>query len=328
MTAILAILGFIATVQAVVPPGYILDIQADCGANGIADSTVSLLTDYDAEAKAVCGGNKEVSFSSADGVFFTLPVSYPVTGGGSSACKFVKKKDSFVYTILVTVAFGSPGSRLHQTDERYTVTCSFQPGANKQSSSLKVKPGASAPKVIDGNTPPKSPSVIHLYLVDVIGRKLSGSVKSGKSVRLKAVTLGPADKGLRPESCNALNSKGGRFSILRSGCGDGMVLKQTRGFKTIGKNAYSAFFKVFTVNGDPSLKFECNFTVCAKACNGPSCFPKSTRKRRDEPGDGLGSFLWNSRSHAMTEVFTLNGVAEDVPLEQNEAPRSRFRRNQ
>lgn len=66
-----------------------ISVQADCGANGIADSTVSLLTDYDAEAKAVCGGNKEVSFGSADGVLFTLPVSYPVTGGGSSACKFV-----------------------------------------------------------------------------------------------------------------------------------------------------------------------------------------------------------------------------------------------
>ncbi|XP_067674473.1 vitelline envelope sperm lysin receptor-like [Haliotis asinina] len=313
MAAIFLVLGFIATVQAVVPPGYVLDIEPDCGKNGIADATINLLSDYEAEAKAFCAGNKEVSFTSNDGVYFTLPVSYPVTGGGSSTCKFVKKKDAFVYTILVIVAFGSPGSRLHQTDERYTITCSYQPGAKKESSPIKVKPGAVAPKVIEGNTPPKSPSVILMYLVDVIGRKISGSVSAGKSVRLKAVTLGPADKGLRPESCDALNSKGGRLSILRSGCGDGMVLKQTQGFKTLGKRTYSDFFKVFTVNGDPQLKFECNFTVCSKKCNGPSCFPKG-RKRREQPVGSLASYLWNSRSTAMTDVYTLNGAAVDLPV--------------
>nr|UNY67757.1 VEZP30 [Haliotis tuberculata] len=327
MAAIFIVLGLIATVQAVVPPGYLLDIEPACGKNGIADAAIHLLTDYDAEAKAVCAGNKEVSFTSTDGVFFTLPVSYPVKGGGSSPCKFVKKKDAFVYTILVNVAFGSPGSRLHQTDERYTITCSYQPGANKKSSSVKVKPGAAAPKVIEGNTPPKSPSPILLYLVDVIGRKITGSVNAGKSVRLKAVTLGPADKGLRPESCDALNSKGGRLSILRSGCGDGMVLKQTQGFTTLGKRTYSAFFKVFTVNGDPQLKFECNFTVCAKTCNGPSCFPKG-RKRREQPGGILGSFLLSSPRTAMTDVVTLDGVAEDFPIEQPDAPRSHSSRNQ
>nr|ABE72918.1 vitelline envelope zona pellucida domain 2 [Haliotis fulgens] len=325
--AVLAILGFIAAAHATVPPGYILDITPDCGTNGIADGVVHLMTDYDAEAKAVCGGKKAVSFSTTDGVFFTLPVSYPVTGGGSSPCKFVKKKDAFVYTILVTAAFGSPGSRLHQVDERYTITCSFQPGGNKKSSPLTIKAGATAPKVIEGNTPPKSPSVIYLYLINVIGKKLTGAVSAGRSVRLKAVTLGPADKGIRPESCDAINSKGARFSILRSGCGDGMVLKQTKGFKTIGKEAYSAFFKLFTVNGDPQLSIECNFTVCAKKCNGPSCYFE-WRKRREQPGDGTRSFLWKSAGHAATDMYTLNGVAVDVPAAQPEAPRSSVRRNQ
>ncbi|XP_046557513.1 vitelline envelope sperm lysin receptor-like [Haliotis rubra] len=317
--AILAVLAFIASVQGVVPPGYVLDISPDCGANGISDAAVHLMTDFDAEAKAICAGNKEVSFTTHDGVFFNLPVSYPTSG--KSTCKFVKKKDAFVYTILVIVAFGSPGSRLHQSDERYTVTCSFQPGGNKKSFPLTIKPGDTAPRVVEGNTPPKSPSVIHLYLVNIVGKKITGSVSAGKSVRLKAVTLGPSDKGIRPESCDAVNSKGARFSILRSGCGDGMVMKQTKGFRTYGKVAYSAFFKLFTVNGDPQLSIDCNFTICAKTCNGPSCYFE-WRRRRELPGDGAGNFHRSSISFARTEMITLNGVSDDV-LPHPAAPRPR-----
>nr|UNY67730.1 VEZP2 [Haliotis tuberculata] len=321
--AILGVLAFIASVQAVIPPGFVLDITPQCGTNGVADGAVQLMTDYDAEAKAICAGNKEVSFTTHDGVFFNLPVSYP--NSGSSPCKFVKKKDSFVYTVLVIVAFGRPGSRLHQSDERYTITCSFQPGGNKKSSPLAIKPGDTAPKVVEGNTPPKSPSIIQLYLVNIIGKKLTGSVTAGKSVKLKAVTLGPADKGIRPESCDAVNSKGARFSILRSGCGDGMVIKQTKGWRTYGKVAYSAFFKLFTVNGDPQLSIDCNFTICAKKCNGPSCYFE-WRKRRELPGDGVGS-LKSSVSYAKTEMLTLTGVYDDV-LPNPEALWKRARRNQ
>ncbi|XP_067676407.1 uncharacterized protein [Haliotis asinina] len=112
------------------PCGHVTDVEPDCGKNGIADATINLLSDYEVEAKAFCAGNKEVSFTSNDGVYFTLPVSYLVT----------EKERCIVYTILVIVAFGSPGSRLPQTDERYTITCSYQPGAKKESSPIKVKP--------------------------------------------------------------------------------------------------------------------------------------------------------------------------------------------
>ncbi|XP_067668784.1 vitelline envelope sperm lysin receptor-like [Haliotis asinina] len=322
--AILAVLAVITPVQAVVPPGYVLDITPECGTNGISDGAVHLMTDFDAEAKAICAGNKEVSFTTHDGVFFNLPVSYPHSG--SSPCKFVKKKDAFVYTILVMVAFGSPGSRLHQSDERYTITCSFQPGGKKKSSPLKIKPGDTAPRVLEGNTPPESTSVINLYLVNILGKKIIGSASAGKSVRLKAVTFGPADKGIRPESCDAVNSKGARFSILRSGCGDGMVMKQTKGFRTYGKVAYSPFFKLFTINGDPQLSIDCNFTICAKACNGPSC-SFEWRRRRELPGNGAGSFHRSSVSFARTEMVTLYGVSTDV-LSHPEAHRSRVWRNQ
>ncbi|XP_046556345.1 uncharacterized protein LOC124265605 [Haliotis rubra] len=177
-------------------------------------------------AKAVCAGDKTVNFVSSNGVEFTLPVSYPVAGGGSSPCKFVKKKDALVFTIQVEVGYGRRGSRLHQHDEQYTITCSFQPGASKESGSLSVKPGFKPPKVIAGNKPPVSKSSIHLYVVDVIGRKLGASAPAGKMVRLKAVTLGLKDKGLRAESCDAMNAKGGRYPVLRSGR---RVLRRHRG---------------------------------------------------------------------------------------------------
>nr|UNY67732.1 VEZP4 [Haliotis tuberculata] len=302
--AILAILSFVDTTQAVVPPGHVMDISPACGANGVADAVVRLVTDSDTEAKAICAGGKKVDFVSSNGVIFTLPVSYPGAGGGSSPCKFVKKKDAQVFTIQVNVGFGLRGSRLYQHDEIYTITCSFQAGASKDSGSLSINPGFQPPKVIIGNSPPKSKSLIHLYIVDVIGRKLGATGRAGKMVRLKAVTLGQKDKGLRPESCDALNSKGGRYPVLRSGCGTGMVLKKNKGFLTVGKTAYSYFFKLFTVNEDPSLSFVCNFTVCDTKCNGPSCFAKASgRRRRDQPGENTGT-LWGSKDH-VAEVVTL-----------------------
>ncbi|XP_067662109.1 vitelline envelope sperm lysin receptor-like [Haliotis asinina] len=330
--AILVILSFMATTQAVIPPGHIMDISPACGSNGIGDALVTILTDLELGAKAICAGDK-VDFVSSNGVEFTLPVSYPVAGGGSSPCKFVKKKGALVFTIQVDVGYGRRGSRLHQNDELYTISCSFQPGTSKKSGSLSVKPGFNPPKVIAGNKPPVSKSAIRLYIVDVIGRKLGASAPAGKMVRLKAVTLGLRDKGLRADSCDALNPKGGRYPVLRSGCGNGMVLKKTKGFITIGKKTYSHFFKLFTVNGDPSISFVCNFTVCDTKCNGPSCFAKTPgRRRRDQPGDSTGTFLLDSMGHVANAVTLtsdpVNVHATMAPSKLLEARRSRVGHDQ
>nr|ABE72923.1 vitelline envelope zona pellucida domain 4 [Haliotis corrugata] len=310
---ILAILSFMATTQAVAPPGHIMHIFPACGSNGVGDAVVKLVTDYQTGAKATCAGGKKVDFVSSNGVEYTLPVSYPVTGGGTSKCKFVKAKDALVFTVQVIVGYGAPGNRIHQYDEHYTISCSFQPAANKKSGSVTVSPGINPAKVIPGNSPPRSKSIIHLYIVDVIGRKLGSAAPAGKMVRLQAVTLGLKDKGIRPESCDALNSKGGRFPVLRSGCGEGMVIKRTKGFLTVGKKTYSSFFKLFIVNGDPFLSFVCNFTVCDTTCNGSSCSAKAPgRRRRDHSGESTGTFFWSSKSQASTEVLTLTSDPIDV----------------
>nr|UNY67746.1 VEZP19 [Haliotis tuberculata] len=313
-------------VRSAIPPGYILDITPNCGKNGIEDGAVNLMTDFSAEAKAVCADGKEVKLTSKDGVNFAVPVSYPGKGG-KSVCKYKKKRDSLVYTVLVIVAFGEPGSRLHQSDEEYTITCTFQPKGKKDSGPLKIVPGVSAPKVIEGNKAPPSQSNVKVYLVDVKGKALAGNIPTGKSVRLMARTYTVTDKGIQVESCDAMDSKGNRYSILRAGCGDGMIIKKNEGFVTVARQSFSPFFKVFTVNGDWTLRFECNFTICAKACNGPSCSAqKVIRRRRDlSPVGRMQTFLSGSKSNAFTEPYNLMDNSFSVQRNINTGTRRSFR---
>ncbi|XP_046365289.1 vitelline envelope sperm lysin receptor-like [Haliotis rufescens] len=302
-----------SSVRSAIPPGYILDITPECGPDGIADGVVKLMTDFSAEAKAFCAGGTSVKLTSKDGVNYAVPVSYPGKGGGKSVCKYKKKRDSLVYTVLIIVAFGEPGSRLHQSDEEYTITCTFQPKGKKDSGPLKIVPGVSAPKVIEGNKAPVSVSVVKVYLADVKGTPLTGNIPTGKSVRLMAKTTTPKDLGIQVESCDAMDSKGNRYSLLRAGCGDGMIIDKNAGFVTRDKSSSSPFFKVFTVNGDWTLRFECNFTICAIKCNGPSCSSQKTARRRREPGlvGRLQSYLWGWKTNAFSEPYSLtdNGYA-------------------
>ncbi|XP_067668781.1 vitelline envelope sperm lysin receptor-like [Haliotis asinina] len=311
----------VSYVRSAIPPGYILDITPDCGSNGVEDGVVNLMTDFSAEAKAVCAGGVKVKFTSKDGVNYALPVSYPGKGG-KSVCKYKKKRDSLVYTVLVIVAFGEPGSRLHQSDEEYTITCTFQPKGKKDSGPLTIVPGVSAPKVIEGNKAPPSQSVVKVYLVDVKGAALKGNIPTGKSVRLMARTYTKTDIGIQVESCDAMDSKANRYSILRAGCGDGMIINKHEGFITVSRRSFSPFFKVFTVNGDWTLRFECNFTICAAKCNGPSCSSqKVVRRRRDTSLVGrLQSFITGWKTNVLTEPYTLDsGIA--LPQNVNTDPR-------
>ncbi|XP_046557515.1 vitelline envelope sperm lysin receptor-like [Haliotis rubra] len=323
MTAciVLMVFGLMVLVRAPAPPGYVFDISPECGTDGVSDGFVTIMTDTGMEAKAICAGGKEVIFSTEDFVFFGLPISYP--GKGSSPCVFAKKPKAKVFTVEIHVSFGEAGQRLHSPEDEFKLSCSFQPEGEKGSEPLQIAPPVSAPVVLQGNKPPKSKSHIKVVMVDVLGRSLSGvPIAAGKTVRLKAMSLTAGDKGIQPVSCNAVDSKGNKLSMLRDGCGDGMVIPKNKGFKTKGTASLSHFFRLFTINGDPGLRFECKVLVCSTECDGFTCAKESSgRKRR-----GFAVLTRLKKSPVMQWMRGTLGVSEAYKLTHSVFGESQSRR--
>ncbi|XP_067676534.1 vitelline envelope sperm lysin receptor-like [Haliotis asinina] len=270
---------FVTMPNAAVPRGYIMQVKPSCGSDGLTDALVTVITDLQAEAQGKCSGSKTVPFTTVDRVHFTLPVSYPK---GLSPCKFIERGNSTkVYTLKVTVAFGEPGNPLHQVQEEYRVTCTFGPSGKGASKQHKIGDSLIAPSVLKNNVGPGSKATVNLVVSSVTGVDLSATpIKLGRIVSLTAtVTTSGSELGVRPTSCDAISGQQ-RYAILRAGCGDGIVFNTADGFFTKGLTTKSPLFEMFTLGGSSSLKFECNFTLCSKNCDGSSCV--NGRKRRSE----------------------------------------------
>ncbi|XP_071085540.1 vitelline envelope sperm lysin receptor-like isoform X1 [Haliotis cracherodii] len=303
--ALLALLAFVAIVEADIPAGYILKITPICGANGFTDGSVTVVTDLNADAKAVCAGGLRVPFSTRDGVNFKLPFSYFARKGGRP-CVFVRRPNSRMYAAKVIVSYGEPGSLLHQYTEEYTISCSFGTKGKDVSAVQKIGKTLMAPKEIQTNVGRKSGSLISLRMLDVLGNDMTGvKVNHGRKVCISASVTGP-EKGIRPVSCDAIDSSNARYAILRAGCGDGIVFSKNKGFKTVGKITTSPVFRAFSINVDKALKFECNFTLCASRCDGNSC--TNARRRRGTRDDDKKFVL------AATDSLNLSGGAKQRPV--------------
>ncbi|XP_067659873.1 vitelline envelope sperm lysin receptor-like [Haliotis asinina] len=277
----LAVILLVVTVRGAIPPGYIMEVTLECGSSDVGDGAISILSDLSVQAKAVCAGDKEFPFINLDVVNHILPFSYPT--GGTNPCVFKKKKHTRVFSARVVVFYGQMGSGVHHGKEEYIVTCTFSPAGEDASKMSKITESLLAANAIHGYAGGDSSSTIILKMVDVLGHNLNGkSVDLGRKVQLKAVNTG-TEPGIRPVSCDAIDSSKARYSILRAGCGDGIVFPKTVGFKTTGKKTQSPYFPAFTINVDPILKFECNFTLCGLQCDGDSCAnaPAPNRPKRD-----------------------------------------------
>ncbi|XP_067658978.1 vitelline envelope sperm lysin receptor-like [Haliotis asinina] len=280
------LLGFSCSL-AKIPDGYIMLVTPECGPDGIKDGRVKVTTDLRAEAKAVCRDNKEVAFTkAAQGVNLELPVSYALSG--SSPCKFQKRKDARVYVVKVLVSWGEPGNPVHSDDEEFFVTCTFDDNGNQISPNQTVDESLVAPLEIQTHNGKKAVSTFSLVLTDVLGAHLTNkNVPLGRKVVLTASTDGKnKEKGLRPDGCDAIGTlTGRRYSILRAGCGDGVVFSQKQGFVTNGLTSMSPYFSAFDMAGEPSIRFECNFTLCEKVCDGSSCANERRRRSEDDDDD-------------------------------------------
>ncbi|XP_071110558.1 vitelline envelope sperm lysin receptor-like [Haliotis cracherodii] len=286
-------------------------VTPECGPDGKVDGKVKVTTDLKAEAKAICRDDKEVPFTKvAQGVSLELPVSYAPSG--SSPCKFQKRKDTKVYVLKVYVSWGEPGNPVHSEEEEFYVTCTFDENGNQISPNQTVDESLVAPLEIQTHLGKKAVSTFTLTLTDVLGAHLTNKkVPLGRKVVLTASTDGKNnEKGLRPDGCDAIGTlTGRRYAILRAGCGDGVVFGQKDGFVSSGLTSMSPYFSAFDMAGEPSIRFECNFTLCEKACNGSSC--SNERRRRSEDDDDKPRLIFSGDS-GQRSWFDLRDSSNDL----------------
>ncbi|XP_071091090.1 vitelline envelope sperm lysin receptor-like [Haliotis cracherodii] len=276
-----------STVWAAIPKGYILKVKPACGSDGVADATITVTSDLDVKATAKCAGGL-VDFGNLDSANLQLSVSYP--GHGTSKCVFEQRPGAKVYTVDVVMAYGEPGSLVHQRTEEVTFTCSFGSKGKDTSPSQKMTDSLIGPIVLQQNmgTEAKKTSFA-LLLTDILRRPIKDPVGLGRVVQLIAKSSGGmGEKGFQPTSCDAVGSApGSRYAILRGGCGDGIVFRKDDGFSTSGLVASSPFFKTLSIAGSTDVKFECNFTLCSEKCDGSSCeAARRRRETREDPATG------------------------------------------
>nr|ACX37428.1 vitelline envelope zona pellucida domain protein 18 [Haliotis rufescens] len=278
------VVTFLVSVYGAIPKNYILKVSTNCGSDHVGDAVVTVLTDLPrALVFAKCPAG-DVDFTSNDGITYNLPISFP--GKGSSKCKFLKRKDVETYVTRVVVAYGEDDDQVQQSDEIYTITCTFDPKALDDTAEQTIEESLAAPRVLQINNGPVSSSSVTLTMADILGNDLrpDEALTLGRKVTLKIKTDGTSKEvGVSPLSCDVVGSVPmARYAVLRAGCGDGIVFPRHYGFNTKGLTSIGPYFDSFTLPGEKTLAFECNVTLCSTLCDGSSC--GKSRIRRDIHG--------------------------------------------
>ncbi|XP_046567183.1 vitelline envelope sperm lysin receptor-like isoform X2 [Haliotis rubra] len=292
--------GLVASIVAELPTGYILTVQPNCGSDSSSEASIAILADFDIAAKAVCH-NGGFSFERRDPVHYSLNLVYPGSPS-QDKCIFKKKPGSEKFEVTVFVSFGTSSETIHRKGEKYTVTC---PNSNDSNSNQISNDGLTAQEEI--HPVKRNKSKITLHMTDVTGTDLSGQNVHLKSMVLLTATSNGAEHelGIKPVSCDAVSlATSKKYTILRAGCGDGQVLPKTRGFVTSGLVTRSPYFEVFSIDGEEEMKFECNFTICARNCDGSSC--TTSRKRR---GTFFGEY-----SDYQSDVVASSAIVSRIPI--------------
>nr|ACX37446.1 vitelline envelope zona pellucida domain protein 14 [Haliotis fulgens] len=252
-------------------PDYIVHIETKCGSTSEATPSIVIRTDLHLSAIAVCYKDQVYNFSTSDTVHFRLNASYNQTDY-KDRCVFSKRTDTEVYNLRIEVSWGERFSHVHTCKKEYQITCTFEGRLSKGSASSKSGPSLIAAQEIQSHQGQKGSSSISLDVVNVLGKPIPGPIPLARRVQLLATASGTSSElGLRPVACDAVSADGHRYAVLRAGCGDGIIFAKNQGFTTRGLLTFSPFFKTFKIRKDNSLKFECNFTLCASNCDGDSC---------------------------------------------------------
>nr|UNY67731.1 VEZP3 [Haliotis tuberculata] len=257
---------------------YVLEINAPCPPAPTGELPVHVVTDLNLLVRVYCKDNYTTVMDSWDNVNYAI--NAPFRGNSREECVLNKKIGSNTYVLLVDMEYGEPQTRIRPIVEPYIITCTYDPHSTLTSNEQGIGRGLIAPKEIQANEGKRGASRLKLRVVNIMG-KTPQQLKRGGLVRLATSSDGAGgEKGLRATACNAVGNNGVHYAILRAGCGDGIIFKQTEGFTTEGLNVYSPFFRIFNLKNSISLGFECNYTLCTKNCNGSSCVNQGARSQR------------------------------------------------
>ncbi|XP_046576674.1 vitelline envelope sperm lysin receptor-like isoform X2 [Haliotis rubra] len=269
-----------------IPHHFIMKVAPECGPNVKSVAKINIVTDLHITGFARCKDGKKYEFRSSNRVNHFLEVSY-----AGSGCVFFKMDSSNVYTVPIFIQWGSPASPLQTSEEQYQVTCTFDKNGESKSGSKIITDALLAPREIQTNLGPLAKSGYTLDMTNVLGNALPSTVDIGRMVKLTAKSDGRGgESGLRALSCDVVGVKTNkRYSILRAGCGDGMIFNKTAGFTTKGLTSISPYFATFNLFQDEEVFFDCNFTLCRKACDGSSC--ATVRRKRSMDNDLSGESI-------------------------------------
>ncbi|XP_071097068.1 vitelline envelope sperm lysin receptor-like [Haliotis cracherodii] len=261
-----------------IPHKFVLEVLPECGPNVKSVAKVKIVTDLHVTGFARCKDGKNYNFQTMNNVNHELNVSYTGTG-----CVFFKMGTPNVFTIPIFIQWGSPESPLQTSEEQYQITCTFDKNGESKSEFKIITEALIAPREIQTNLGPLAKSGYTLEMTDVLGNELPSTVDIGRMVKLTAKSDGrEGESGLRALSCDVVGVKTTkRYAILKAGCGDGIIFDQKAGFTTKGLTSVSPYFASFNLFKDEELFFDCNFTLCKKACDGSSCATARRKRSMD-----------------------------------------------
>ncbi|XP_071081419.1 vitelline envelope sperm lysin receptor-like [Haliotis cracherodii] len=292
----LALLVFLTTALSQRPPGaqvpkdYIIDVKQKCGEEG-TQTEVCVMTDLNVFIQLECKGGRLYNFTAVDRVKYCAVAHF--TGDETKTCVYPKRHDLRLYCVKVLVdVVDKEGSSVGINRMiRYTMTCTYDENGEQVSGNSSIVEQYHAPNAVNGHAGKETAKGVTVLLTDIRGVPLKSGIPIDKTVCLKVLLdnstgllLDSKPISLFPVSCEAIGTTTGhRHAIVRSGCGDGIIIEKTKGFSMMPRVALSPYFKFFALENDSSFRIMCNFTLCSNcvgknSCSGTAAKPRSIFK--------------------------------------------------
>ncbi|ESO86369.1 hypothetical protein LOTGIDRAFT_167193 [Lottia gigantea] len=245
----------------------ILYVRPVCGNLTDNDPKILLLSDTTVDITAHCV-NGQQKFLTKDFVQYQLSASLTPH---QQRCQLFRKQGINTYTVDITI----DNYILHHKTSIYTVTCTYDDYSSNITKIHHIIPGLYGSKLSDSYVSPVlDSSNVKLTVQNVLDQDLVNQPMTldrkyslfGTWIDTKSVPI-----GLRPVSCKVISGKNDSYDLLKAGCGDGIIFKQSEGFMIKGSTFRSPYFQGFHLSGSPEVTFQCTFATCSKVCDGSSC---------------------------------------------------------
>lgn len=271
-------------------PDMVLNVYTTCAPDTNGTAHISVVSDKTVDVIIDCRNHEVYNVSQTGPLeYYNTTVQYPenITAPG---CVFTKKANSNAYHVTLEIS-SIDESGIQRVVDKYIVTCTYDSHNDSVSSVIEVSRSLIPTKQLQTHLGHTANSAFSMEVQDVLGRTVTGNIGFRTKIRLVITMSGTAtEKGFKVVDCDGVaEDSSHKYSFLRSGCGDGYVLKSEEGFVTDGLVARSPYFKSFMLYSSSSISFQCTFNTCDERCDGDSCTQYyKGRRRRKRDGYHLG----------------------------------------